>query len=111
MPFTNGTTVTVTRRTAGADDAYGNPTYTTTTSTISNCGVAPRQAGDTTDAGRQGVIVGQTLYAPAGADIQADDVITIAGEDYRIVGDPGAWSSPYTGLDRVVQVALERVEG
>lgn len=109
--LSNGTTVTVTRRTASSTDVYGNPTYTTTTHTVDNCGVAPRQEGDATDAGRQGVIVGVTLYAPFGANIQADDLITIAGEQFRIEGDPGSWSSPYTGVGRVVQVALIRTEG
>lgn len=111
MAFANGTTVTVTRRTAGGTDAYGNPTFTTTTHTIDNCGVAPRQEGDATDHGRQGVIVGVTLYAPFGADIQADDTVTIDGEVFRIEGDPGSWQSPYTGVGRVVQVALTRTEG
>lgn len=111
MPFANGTTVTVTRRTQSGTDAYNNPTYTTTTHTVENCGVAPRGEGDATDAGRQGVIVGVTLYAPFGANIQADDIITIGGEDFRIEGDPGSWSSPYSGVGRVVQVALTRTEG
>lgn len=112
MPFPNGESVGVRRRTQTGTDAHNNATYSwSTIATVANCGVAPRNEGDVTDHGRQGVITGLTFYLPYGTDVTADDLLVYDDEEFRIVGDVGAWRSPYSGVGRVLVVNGERVEG
>lgn len=107
-----GEPVTVLARTDGPPDAHGNPTYTWAPSaSVSALGVAPRQGEEDNAGGREAVIVGLTVYLPAGTQIAAVDRMVVRGETYQVVGEPGVWTNPYTGITRGVQVALERVEG
>lgn len=109
--YPHGETITVKRRTAGAPDGYGNPTYTWSTSTIANVPVFPRAGGEDNADGRQGVIAGLTIYPPHGSAIGPHDLVNVYGEDYRIVGEPGSWKSPFTGWAPCMEIDLERVEG
>lgn len=104
-------TITVNRRTAGALDDYGNATYTTTSHTVDDVVIAPGEGGDLTEYGRDGIKVAFTLYPPHGADIRADDTVTISGETYRILGPVSSWSSPLSGWAAGTTLRLERVEG
>lgn len=113
-----GITITVERDNPGGVDDYGDPVASTTqTHTIANCAVSPRVGEDELhDRGRAGVIVGLTLFAPAGADIQRHDRIVIAAGDpnagrYEIEGEAAEWRSPWTGWQAGIQVALRRAEG
>lgn len=78
---------------------------------IEKCAVAPRLQGDVTEGGRQGVIVGTTVYFPSGADVLATDRLEVRGEVHTIEGDPGRWVSPFTADEWGVEVATRRVEG
>ena len=110
FPF--GPTVTVLRDSAPGVDAYGDPLPGTVERIdIPKCGVAPRYSTEPTERGRQGVIVGLSLYAPAGADIRSTDRVEVAGLAYAAEGEPGAWVNPFTGTDFGFEVALKRATG
>jgi hypothetical protein len=107
-----GETVTILRAGAGTTDPYGNDIPGADTRTdVDGCAVAPRLGGDVTEQGRQGVIVGTTVYFPAGTDVRATDRLEVRGEAHTIEGDPGRWLSPFTGTEFGVEVATSRVEG
>lgn len=80
------------------------------------CVVAPRAetptvGGDQQQA-RDTVIVGYTVYAPAGSDFLTTDQVRIRGEICEITGFPGDWGrNPFTGLHGPVQFAADRVTG
>jgi len=112
MSFLYGSTITVVRSSPGGFDQYGDPVSGTTTSTnITGCAVAPRYSSEPVERGRNGVIVGLSVYAPAGSDIVYTDTITVDSVDYRIEGQPASWTNPFTGWAPGVEVALVRSAG
>lgn len=72
---------------------------------VDGCLVAPRLQGDATDGGRQGVIIGTTVYFPDGTDVRSTDRLEVRDEEHTIEGDPGPW------FGRGIEVATRRVEG
>lgn len=107
-----GETVTILRAGAPSSDRYGNTIPGGDVRLeIAGCAVAPRLQGDATEGGRQGVIVGTTVYFPPGTDVQSTDRLEVRGETHTIDGDPGRWVSPFTGTEAGVEVATRRVEG
>ena len=83
---------------------------------VVGCVVAPRAetptvGGDQQQA-RDTVIVGYTVYAPAGSDFVTTDQVRIRDEVCEITGFPGDWGrSPFTGTRGPVQFAADRVTG
>lgn len=107
-----GETVTILRGGTGTTDRYGNDILGADSRIdVDGCAVAPRQEGDADGRGRQGVIVGLSIFMPAGTDVRATDRLEVRGEPHSIEGDPGVWRSPYSGVERGVEVATRRVEG
>lgn len=104
-------TVTV-RRPTPTTNRYGDTvTGTTVTDTVvRGCAVSPRQSVELHGAGRDGVIVGLTLWAPPGTAIAAGDQVLVDGVSYDVDGEPGEWTSR-GGRKRGVQVALTRTAG
>lgn len=106
---------TITRlRAPLVDDRYGGQTPdwdAATSTTIPGCVVAPGQAGEAHGDGRQGVIVGFTIYAPAGSDILPSDRLTIRGHDHEVDGEPGEWVNPWTQVTEGIEVRARRVDG
>lgn len=109
-------TVTVVRK-AGLDK-YGDPVSGETRFTVDNCVVAPRSDIESLhgihDTGREGVIVGLTVYAPFDADIRHTDQIEIDAPWsglWDVEGEPGAWDSPWQSGLQGLQVALRRAAG
>lgn len=105
-------TVTVLRG-GTVKDRYGNDRidFTTPTRTrIDGCAVAPRGSTETAG-GRTGVIVGLTLFLPAGVDITAADRVEVRGDVWTVEGQPGEWRDPFTGTPIGVEVAVEAVHG
>lgn len=83
---------------------------------ISGCVVTPRQespqVGGELQQARDTVIVGWTVYAPAGTDIRTTDRVRIRGEVCQVTGQPGDWGrSVFTGTPGPVQFAADRVTG
>lgn len=107
----NATVVRVRRVESGAD-ALGDPTdVTETRTTISGCAVAPRSTSDIVDRGRQGVIVGLSLYAPAGTTVDHTDLFEVDGTLFEVDGEGGNWESPFSGWRAGVEIALKRAAG
>lgn len=91
---------------------YGDPIASTTATTdVPGCAIAPRASSESTARGRDGVIVGLTVYAPAGTDITRTDRIDIGGIEYRVEGEPGTWVSPFDGRERGIEIAVTRAVG
>lgn len=100
------------RATPGGLDAYGDPIGSTEKAVeLHGCSVAPRTSSDTPGRGRDGVIVGLTLYCPPGTDLVAADDVEVSGTRYRIDGDVGVWDSPFGGEVGGLEVALVRGQG
>lgn len=79
---------------------------------IAGCAVAPRFADETTDRGRQGVVIGYTVYAPPLAKpVSHLSTVRYRGVVYEIDGGVGDWFDPYQGIERGVQFALKRGKG
>ena len=113
MRFPFGVTVTIVRAVPGGDDPYGDPIPGTTTRIdIPRCGLAPRMSTESTARGRQGVIVGQTVYLPDSSPaVFYVDQLEVAGVLYDIEGEPGEWSNPLTGWTPGSEVAIRRAVG
>lgn len=113
VPFQVGETVSRIRAPL-VGDRYGNQVRDWDNATrvdIPGCGVAPRTSGEETEQGRQGVIVGIAVYAPAGTDIGPHDRLDVRGEVYEVDGEVADWRSPFTGWQPGIVVNLRRVEG
>lgn len=113
MIFANGEEITIVRALPTAD-RYGNVVAdwsTATRETVQGCALAPRSDGEERSQSRQGVIVGHTLYAPAGTDLRAADRVEARGLTFEVEGFPESWRNPYTGVDFGVEASLRRVEG
>jgi hypothetical protein len=114
--------ITVTVLRGGGTDDYGDPiSGGVQRISVPGCAVAPRaytgaSSVSVDDRGRQGVIVGLTLYPPKVGQIRHTDNIEIAGVSegldgvFTVEGEPGDWISPYTGRTGC-EVALRRAEG
>lgn len=83
---------------------------------LPGCVVSPRAetppVGGAQQQERDTVIVGWTVYAPAGHALRTTDGAVIRGVRCEITGEPGDWGrNPFTGLRGVVQFAADRVTG
>jgi len=88
-------TVTLLRPSASGSDAYGDPVVATVTRIdITGCDVAPRMSAEPTERGREGVVTGWDVYAPAGATVLFTDGIEIRGITCRILGEIADWGTP-----------------
>ena len=110
MRFSHGETVTVVRASPGGVDAYGDPLPGDASRVdVPGCAVAPRYSSEPSERGRQGVIVGLTVYGP---DVfLSTDQVEVRGVLYDVEGEPGFWENPFTGWAPGVEVALRRAEG
>ena len=96
----------------GFDYETGDPVGSTTSEqVIDGCAWAPRTGDESHEQGRNGVVVGLTLYLPAGSDITERDSFTIDGQTWQVEGIPGVWTSPFSPIADGVEVALRRAEG
>ena len=112
MRHPHGQTVTIVRQSPGGFDAYGDPIPgTEARTTVSGCAIAPRTSTESTERGRQGVVVGLTVYLPAGSGVMHTDQLEIAGVLHSIVGEPGEWINPFDGSTPGVEVAVMRAAG
>ncbi|MET9950156.1 hypothetical protein ABZ135_01225 [Streptomyces sp. NPDC006339] len=83
---------------------------------VEGCVVTPRvetpQVGGDQQQARDTVIVGWTVYVPAGTQLHTTDKVRIRGVVCEITGEPGDWGrSPFTGTRGPVQFAADRVTG
>lgn len=119
MTYANPVTATVTRGATPGKDKYGDPVGgPISTRTIEDCAYAPRLADELDDRGRDGQVVGYTLYCPVGSDIRRADHVVInapefTGMTFTVEGAPAIWArNPFNAFARGGVVAqLEFVEG
>ncbi|MGW2048537.1 hypothetical protein ACWCPF_25645 [Streptomyces sp. NPDC001858] len=87
---------------------------------LEGCAVTPRsetpQVGGTEQQGRDTVIVGWTVNAPAAPaakmPLRTTDEVVIRGVKCEITGEPGDWGrSVFTGTRGPIQFAADRVTG
>jgi hypothetical protein len=116
MDLRGSATVIVHRSSPAGHDAYGDPIDSASSSTvIGGCAIAPRAATESTERGREGVVIGVDVYMPACSDVRRGDEVEIpagfphAGR-YEVDGDPAEWMSQ-TGSVRGVVAALRRAAG
>ncbi len=110
-------TVTRIRMDPGGIDVYGDPVDSDADEeALAGCGVAPRSTSDIDDRGRQGVIVGLSLYTPYGADVLYTDQFRVEGlgsldGTYEVDGEAGQWKSPLSSWEAGTEIALKRAQG
>lgn len=96
--------------------AHGDPIPTTGDPVeIPGAIVAPRvepSVEGVTGPGRQGVVVGLTLYVPPDSPHpRRTDHVDVDGELYDVDGEPGVWRSPHMNEVRGIEIALRRAAG
>lgn len=108
-------TVTVVVKRPAVKDRWGDRTGAGSEHLVSGCAVYPRGSGNAAReqlAARETITEGLVLLAPFGADIKAtDEVVLPDGTRYHVDGEPGSWTSPYTGWTPGVEIVLKNVEG
>ena len=107
-------TVARIRRSPGGRDAYGDPaTSTDDRLVLDGAFVAPRTSDAVDSPGRDGVVVGLTLFAPLDADVVRSDLFEVDGDEelWRVVGEIARWEQPQTGWRAGLTAALERAAG
>lgn len=111
MDFAHGETVTVVPGSIGSDN-NGDPVPDTRPEhDLERCGIAFRYSTEPTERGRQGVIVGLTVYAPAGSDVLSTDNLLVRGSTYRVEGEPGDWRSPFSGWEPGMEIMARKAVG
>ena len=78
------------RRSSVSTDSYGQPVFTTTTTTVSAL-VSARVSGTNFDADQITVTDGLTIYLPPVTDVQDDDKFIIRSKTYEIDGEAFDW--------------------
>lgn len=105
-------TIVRVRATPGGTDQYGDPLPSTEDrEPLPGAFTAPRESSDIEDRGREGVIVGLTLYAPHGSDVLHTDQIEVDGVLYDVDGEVGSWEHPMSGWKPGITAALSRATG
>jgi head-tail adaptor len=110
--FPHGEPVTVHTATT-TEDRYGNETSTWSAgTTYDRCVISRRTSDDLTDSGRQGVVVGLSVFLPyPEAQIDLHDRLELRGAIWEIVGEPYLYHHAMTGWEPGIGVAVQRVEG
>ncbi len=107
MPYAHGVTVTLLLETT---DRHGDDTLTEV-GTLTGCAWAPTTSTED-DNGRQQVIRGRTLYAPPSSGLTPQHRVRFPDNSvWRVDGEIGSWSSPFSGWAPGDEVHLERVTG
>lgn len=92
--MTGEETITLLRETGGGYDKYGDPIPVIPARIpVPGCQVAPVVSTEPSDRGREGVVIGWTVYAPAGTVAYYTDKAEIRGVPCAIEGTPGDWGS------------------
>lgn len=106
-----GETITITRRSATATDAYGNNTYATTTITVKDALVAIGGTSEPIDVSRDAVDSQLTIYLPNGTTVLDGDVFTIRNSKWVKNGSAQSWVSPFQSFEGGVVVPLRKRNG
>jgi SPP1 family predicted phage head-tail adaptor len=99
--------ITLTRRSSTSVDSYGQPVYTTTTTTLQAI-VSARVSGTNFDADQIVITDGLTIYLATGTEVRDDDVFTIRGKTYQVDGEAFDWKDGLSNWAPGVVVNLQR---
>lgn len=108
--------MTITRiRTAEPDD-LGDTPGEPDRHVLQGAFTAPRTSSDVDGPGRDGQVIGLTLFMALDDDVVPTDQIEIDGQGvddgtYKILGGIGRWEHPQTGWKPGQTAALERASG
>lgn len=95
-------------RTTGGEtvDEYGDQVQTVENVAVL-CELQPRSRKEPDAQGE----LSQTdwlLILPAGIEVSTADTVTVDGETYEMVGDPGPWRNPRTGIASHVEASVRK---
>ncbi|BAU99618.1 hypothetical protein [Aurantimicrobium minutum] len=105
-----GESVTIIRRTLGAVDDYGNPTFTTAEVTVPGCLVGWGSTNEPVTVEGSPIDTQMMLYMPAGSTVQDEDIFVVRGNRYVKDGFSQEWTS-MLNVSKGVVVALRRRDG
>ena len=102
--------ITRVRRSPGGHDRYGDPIASTVTETVLDGWLlAPRHQDESTERGRNGVVIGLTGFRPGlPCELLHTDEVRIDGTLYVVDGEPGDWDGSQVGG---CEVAFKRAVG
>lgn len=100
-------TLTLVRQARGK---HGDPAGAATEIQIPGCIVWPRTSTETTDA-QDTVITGYSALLPPGSDVTSTDRLRWRGLLFDVVGEPGIYTTPFSGTDPGLEVSMRRVTG
>lgn len=86
--------IVIIRRTGSGVDEYGNPTYTTSRTTVRDCLFSVGTTAEPIDVERDAVDATLTLYFPEGTQILDGDLFELRGVTWQKNGSVQQWSSP-----------------
>lgn len=95
-------TISRIRVTNGAPDGYGNPTTTSTLTSITGCRVQPLTVEERTTADQNFSEVTHRVFAPINADVRVADFITWSGRTFKVHGEPQQTRSPFGAANHLV---------
>jgi hypothetical protein len=102
-------TATITSRVqTGAVDVFGDPTWTTTTTSGVRCELQARQRTESTDGLSEMTDTTFECWLEPGTIIDADDQIAISGTTYDVIGTPWVARNPRTGNTEFVHCWLRK---
>jgi len=100
-------TITRVRRSSSGTDSYGQPVYTTTTSTVEAI-VSARVSGTNFDADQIVITDGLTVYLPTGYDVEDGDKFVIRTKTYEVDGEAFDWRDGLGSWSPGVVMNLQR---
>jgi hypothetical protein len=110
FPF--GETVQLVKRTVASQDEYGDDVFTEIVTVFDSVPVFPRgtsveNQGQTRDT----VFIGLNVVFPPGTVVESTDRVIVRNVTYEVEGMPFEQTSPFTGWNPGVVVALRDVTG
>lgn len=107
MNYPSGLDVTLVVRTESGRDAYNNPDYAESRTTVRGCPVWPDTSTEAVTESTSNVTV-LVVILPAKTDVGSIDAIEIHGLSYEVQGVPFDYVSPLTGWAPGVPVKVRR---
>lgn len=105
-------TIKVKRHQEGSSDAHGNPVESWASPiSVGVYSIAPASSTEPSEAGREAVVTGLTVLAPADTVIDRLDRVEVNGEEFTIEGDVGNWNQGPFGFLPGISFSLKRVDG
>lgn len=111
MFFRGTETITIVRKTSTGVDDFGNPTYSTSSTTIQNCGIGFGNSDEPVLDDRDPIDTTLTLFMPAGTVIEPNDLFIVRGTKFVKTSSPEVWVSPIQMGDLPVIQRVRRRDG